>query len=132
MIKIGTGLKVSDNSGAKKAICLKIYGCKQTSANIGDLILISVRALRNCRKGLIRVKKGELHKALIIRTKINRQSLNYSTRLTMPTTMESRRSSPPTTVSASSPAAWKAKSASGGSGLRHRYSSHHSRSTAAV
>lgn len=82
MIKIGTGLKVSDNSGAKKAICLKIYGCKQTSANIGDLILISVRALRNCRKGLIRVKKGELHKALVIRTKINRQSLNYSTRLT--------------------------------------------------
>lgn len=82
MIQIGTKLRVSDNSGAKKAICLRVCEYKRNIAYSGDLILISVRSLRNCRKGLIRVKKGEMYKALVIRTKTSKQNLKQTTRTT--------------------------------------------------
>lgn len=81
MIQIGTQLRVSDNSGAKKAICLRVCEYKRKTAYPGDLILISVRSLRNCRKGLIRVKKGEMYKALVIRTKSFKQSPKQATRI---------------------------------------------------
>jgi len=70
MIQIGTHLNVLDNSGAKKAICLRVYGYNKKIASIGDLVLVSVRSLRNCNRSSSRVKKGELYKALIIRSKV--------------------------------------------------------------
>jgi large subunit ribosomal protein L14 len=69
MIQSGTFLNAVDNSGAKKLLCIKIIngGYKQRYANIGSTILVSVKAVRFSKT--IKVKKGELHKAIIIKTK---------------------------------------------------------------
>jgi large subunit ribosomal protein L14 len=64
MIKKESVLDVADNSGAKKVICINIYGSKK-SAKIGDTITVSVR--KSLPKG--KVKNGTIHKAVIIRTK---------------------------------------------------------------
>jgi len=69
MIQRGSFLKVADNSGAKFVKCLKIYGINKKTAKIGDLILVSVKSIREQRKLNLRIKKGEMCKALIIRTK---------------------------------------------------------------
>ncbi len=65
MIQMQTYLNVADNSGAKKAQCIKVLGGshKQT-ATIGDIIVVAVKdALPNAP-----IKKGEVHKAVIVRT----------------------------------------------------------------
>lgn len=84
MIHIGTILNISDNSGARKASCIKICKSKKKSASIGDLILISVKSLRSSKKSSIKVKKGEIYKAVILRVKkfksgfyINFGSISY-------------------------------------------------------
>jgi large subunit ribosomal protein L14 len=70
MIQQQTLLKVSDNSGAKIARCIKVLGgFKKKTASIGDLIVVSIQKLRNKSKKTSKVKKGEIYKALIIRTK---------------------------------------------------------------
>lgn len=70
MIQQQTILKVSDNSGAKIVKCIKVLGgFKKTIANLGDIIIVSVQELRNKSKITSKVKKGEIYKALIIRTK---------------------------------------------------------------
>ena len=70
MIQIGTVLNVADNSGAKTAICLKVKkGFKNNLSKIGDIILVSIKKLRTKRKLNIGVSKGDICKALIIRTK---------------------------------------------------------------
>ena len=69
MIHIGTNLTISDNSGARKARCIKICKSKKKSAGIGDLILISVQSLRSSKKSTIKVKKGDICKAVILRLK---------------------------------------------------------------
>jgi large subunit ribosomal protein L14 len=69
MIQKGTFLNVSDNSGAKKVCCLHIYKSRGNCAKIGDLILVSIKALRSSKRSKSKVKKGEIYKALIIRTK---------------------------------------------------------------
>lgn len=70
MIQQQTILKVSDNSGAKTAKCIKVLdGFKKKYAKLGDFIIISVQQLRNKSKKTSKVKKGEVCKALIIRTK---------------------------------------------------------------
>ena len=70
MIQMRTCLGVVDNSGAKKVSCIKVpTGFKRRYAFIGDIILVSVKQLRTKRKDKSKVKKGEMHKALIIRTK---------------------------------------------------------------
>ena len=80
MIQKETILQVADNSGAKTATCIKILnGGSKKVAGIGDCILVSIRSLRTGKgfsqesetnkssKGAI--KKGQIYKALIIRTK---------------------------------------------------------------
>ena len=59
-------LDVADNCGAKKVICIKVLGgSKRKYASIGDVIVVSVReAIPNAK-----VKKGEVAKAVIVRTK---------------------------------------------------------------
>ena len=70
MIQIGTTLNVIDNSGAKKAYCIKIIqGYKKRYAKLGDIILVSIKMLRKKRRSLSKVKKGEMYRALIVRTK---------------------------------------------------------------
>jgi len=70
MIQQQTTLKVSDNSGAKLVRCIKVIGgFNRKTAFIGDIIVVSVLQLRNKSKVTSKVRKGEVYKALIIRTK---------------------------------------------------------------
>lgn len=70
MIQIGTYLNVADNSGGKKIFCIKVLSSSQCRyAAVGDLILVSVKTLRAKRRSFSKVKKGEIYKALVIRTK---------------------------------------------------------------
>jgi large subunit ribosomal protein L14 len=61
-----TMLTAADNSGAKKLQCIKVLGgSKRKYASIGDIIVVSVKeALPNTR-----VKKGDLKRAVVVRTK---------------------------------------------------------------
>ena len=66
MIQVNTILDVVDNSGAKKAKCIRILtGYKRKTAKVGDTIVISVQSARSAGK----VQKGEVHKAVVVRTK---------------------------------------------------------------
>ena len=78
MIQSGTFLNSLDNSGAKKLICIKILnsGYKQRYASIGSTILVSIKTIRFSKN--VKVKKGEIHKAIVIKTKKEAfSSLNY-------------------------------------------------------
>ncbi len=64
MIQMETVLDVADNSGAKKVACIKVLGgSKRMVAGIGDIIVVSVKDA--IPRG--RVKKGDVHKAVIVR-----------------------------------------------------------------
>ena len=66
MIQIQTELTVADNTGAKRVECIKVLGgSKRRYAAVGDLIVISVKDA--IPKG--KVKKGAVHKAVVVRTK---------------------------------------------------------------
>ena len=66
MIQIQTELFVADNTGAKKIECIKVLGgSKRRYASIGDTIVVSVKEAIPRGK----VKKGSVHKAVIVRTK---------------------------------------------------------------
>lgn len=70
MIQQQTVLNVLDNSGAKKVKCIKILGgYKKKKSVIGDTIVVSVKELRNKSKKTAKVKKGEVHRALIIKSR---------------------------------------------------------------
>ncbi len=66
MIQTETRLTVADNSGAKELYCIKVLGgSKRRYASIGDIIVVSVKeAIPNAK-----VKKGDVVKAVIVRTK---------------------------------------------------------------
>jgi large subunit ribosomal protein L14 len=77
MIQSKTILKVADNSGAKTVRCIKVLGgFKKKYAKIGDLIVVSVQQLRNKSKTTSKVKKHEVYKALVVRTKTGFKNLN--------------------------------------------------------
>lgn len=70
MIQQQTILKVTDNSGAKTVKCIKVLGgFKRKFAYLGNIVIVSVQELRNKSKTTSKVQKGEIYKALIIRTK---------------------------------------------------------------
>ncbi len=72
MIQMQSRMAVADNSGAREVQCIKVLGgSKRRTANIGDVVVVSVKEA--IPRG--RVKKGTIHKAVIVRTKkgINRQ-----------------------------------------------------------
>lgn len=74
MIQKSTSLQVVDNSGAKVVSCISIgKGFNKKFAKLGDLILVSVKSLRNKRRLTSKVRKGEICFALIIRVKINKK-----------------------------------------------------------
>lgn len=65
MIQTETRLRVADNSGAKLVSCIKVLGgSKRRYASVGDIIVVAVKeAMPNSK-----VKKGEVVKAVIVRT----------------------------------------------------------------
>ena len=66
MIQQETRLKVADNTGAKEILCFKVLGgSKRKYASIGDQIVITVK--KALPGGM--VKKGEVHRAVIVRTR---------------------------------------------------------------
>ena len=70
MIQQQSLLKVADNSGAKIVKCIKVIGgFNRSFAYVGDVIIVSVLKLRNKSRSTSKVKKGEVYKALILRTK---------------------------------------------------------------
>ena len=66
MIQVQTELSVADNTGAKIVECIKVLGgSKRRTASVGDQIVVSIKdAIPNGK-----VKKGDVHKAVIVRTK---------------------------------------------------------------
>lgn len=66
MIQTESILRSGDNSGAKQLKCIKVLGgSKRKSAGIGDIIVVSIREVISKSK----VKKGTVHKAVIVRSK---------------------------------------------------------------
>jgi large subunit ribosomal protein L14 len=107
MIQMQTQLDVADNSGARRVMCIKVLGgSKRKTAGIGDIIVVSVKEA--IPRG--RVKKGDMHRAVIVRTSkdirrpdgsvirfdrnaavlINRQGEPIGTRIFGPVTRELR------------------------------------------
>jgi large subunit ribosomal protein L14 len=76
MVQTTTTLDVADNSGAKKVMCIRVLGgTKRKYASLGDVIVVSIKeAIPNAK-----VKKGEVAKAVIVRTKkeVSRQDGSY-------------------------------------------------------
>jgi len=65
MIQSHSILDVADNSGARRVMCIKVLGgSKRRYATIGDVIVVSVKEAIPDAK----VKKGEVAKAVIVRT----------------------------------------------------------------
>ena len=70
MIQPQTRLKVADNSGAKEIMCIRVLGGSfRRSGNIGDVIVASVKSAIPGGK----VKKGDVVKAVIVRTHMGLQ-----------------------------------------------------------
>ena len=79
MIQLRTSLEINDNTGAQKAICLKIYDkSKKQIGHTGSIILISVKKTKNKNKSK-KIYKKELHKAMIIRVKKKQKRYDGST-----------------------------------------------------
>jgi large subunit ribosomal protein L14 len=65
MIREQTNLNVADNSGARRVQCIRVLGgSRRRTASVGDIIVVAVKDAIPDR----RVKKGEVHKAVIVRT----------------------------------------------------------------
>lgn len=70
MVQMRTVLRVADNSGAKTVRCINILGRRRQrpSGNVGSHLVVSVTSLdRSVRSR--KAKKGEVHRALVIRSK---------------------------------------------------------------
>jgi len=65
MIQMRTNLEVADNSGARRVQCIKVLGgSRRKYASVGDVIVVSIKEA--IPRG--RVKKGDVHRAVIVRT----------------------------------------------------------------
>ncbi len=76
MIQMQTVLEVADNSGARKAQCIKVLGgTRRRYASVGDIVVVSIKeAIPNSK-----VKPGEVKKAVVVRTRkeIGRRDGSY-------------------------------------------------------
>jgi large subunit ribosomal protein L14 len=65
MIQLKSLLEVADNSGAKKVVCIKVFGgSRRRYATVGDKIKVAVKeAMPNSK-----IAKGSVHNAVIVRT----------------------------------------------------------------
>ena len=66
MIQQQTRMEVADNSGAKKVMCIRVLGGSgRRFAHIGDVVIVAIKeAIPNAK-----VKKGEVKRAVVVRTK---------------------------------------------------------------
>ncbi len=65
MIQMQSNLDVADNSGARRVMCIKVLGGSHRKyASVGDIIVVSVKDA--IPRG--RVKKGQVMKAVVVRT----------------------------------------------------------------
>ena len=65
MIQVESNLEVADNSGARRVQCIRVLGgTGRKTATIGDVIVVTVKEA--IPRG--RVKKGDIHRAVIVRT----------------------------------------------------------------
>ncbi|PKN80319.1 MAG: 50S ribosomal protein L14 [Candidatus Cloacimonetes bacterium HGW-Cloacimonetes-1] len=65
MIQVQTIMNIADNSGAKKAMCIKVLGgTRRKYASVGDVIVVAIKSATPGGK----VKKGTVEKAVIVRT----------------------------------------------------------------
>jgi ribosomal protein L14 len=75
MIQPQTRLKVADNSGAKEIMCIRVLGGSvRRSASVGDIIVASVKTAIPGGK----VKKGDVVKAVVVRTTYGQQRADGS------------------------------------------------------
>ncbi|MFC1595570.1 50S ribosomal protein L14 [Gemmatimonadota bacterium] len=66
MVQVESKLRVADNTGAKVVQCIKVLGgTRRRYARVGDIIVITVK---DAIPGGT-VKKGEVHKAVVVRTR---------------------------------------------------------------
>ncbi len=66
MVQMQTYLKVADNTGAKEIMCIRVLGgTRKRYARVGDVIVASVK--KSTPGGV--VKKGDVVKAVVVRTK---------------------------------------------------------------
>jgi large subunit ribosomal protein L14 len=76
MIQQQTMLTISDNSGARRAMCIKVLGgTRRRYGTVGDIIVVAIKdALPGAN-----VKKGEVARAVIVRTRkeIRRKDGSY-------------------------------------------------------
>ena len=73
MIQMGTILHVADNTGVRKAQCIKVLGgSKKMTAYIGDTIVVSIKDADASSK----IKEGEVRHAIIVRTKKEKRRKN--------------------------------------------------------
>ncbi|MBT6135594.1 MAG: 50S ribosomal protein L14 [Emcibacteraceae bacterium] len=76
MIQMQTNLDVADNSGARRVQCIKVLGGSHRKvAGVGDVIVVSIKEA--IPRG--RVKKGEVHRAVIVRTRKDIQRIDGTT-----------------------------------------------------
>jgi len=79
MIQTQSILTIVDNSGAKTAKCIKVLGGFQRRyAYIGNTIVVAVQKIRSKNKSKSKVKKGEVIRAIIIRTKFKKNKKDGS------------------------------------------------------
>lgn len=68
MIQMQTRMDVADNSGAREVMCVKVLGGSHRKvASVGDVVVVSIKDAIPRGK----VKKGEVHRAVIVRTRFN-------------------------------------------------------------
>ena len=73
MIQMQSNMEVADNSGARRVECIKVLGgSHRRTANIGDIVVVSVKEA--IPRG--RVKKGAVHKAVVVRSRHGLQRQN--------------------------------------------------------
>ncbi len=66
MIQMQSRMEVADNSGARQVQCIKVLGgSKRRTASVGDIVVVSVKEA--IPRG--RVQKGNVQRAVIVRTK---------------------------------------------------------------
>jgi large subunit ribosomal protein L14 len=76
MIQMQTRMDVADNTGAREVMCIKVLGgSKRKTASIGDVVVVSIKDAIPRGK----VKKGDVHKAVIVRTRFATKRSDGST-----------------------------------------------------
>jgi len=79
MIQTQSILTIIDNSGAKSAKCVQVLtGFKRRFAYMGDTIVAIIKSIKSKKKSTSKVKKGEVFRLVLIRTKFKKNKKDGS------------------------------------------------------